>query len=30
MLPYLFPHLHDWRRKLLTERDITDDLPDIH
>jgi hypothetical protein len=30
MLPYLFPHLHHWRRGLLTERDITDDLPDIH
>lgn len=30
MLPYLFPHLHNWRRSLLTERDITDQLPDIH
>jgi len=30
ILPYLFPHLHPWRRRLLTERDITDDLPDIH
>jgi len=30
MLPYLYPHLHDWRKSLLTERDITDDLPDLH
>lgn len=30
MLPYLFPHLQNWRKSLLTERDITDDFPDIH
>lgn len=30
MLPYLYPHLHGWRKSLLTERDITDDLPDLH
>lgn len=30
MLPYLFPHLYHWRRRMLTERDVTDDLPDIH
>ncbi len=30
LLPYLYPHLHDWRRRVLTERDVTDDLPDVH
>ncbi len=30
MLPYLFPRLQGWRRHMLTERDITDDLPEMH
>ncbi|MBI3326172.1 MAG: hypothetical protein HYZ81_05670 [Nitrospinae bacterium] len=30
LLPYLFPELKHWRRRQLTEQDITDKLPDAH
>ena len=30
LLPYLFPELQHWRRRQLTEQDITDKLPDAH
>lgn len=30
LLPYLFPDLKHWRRRQLTEQDITDHLPDAH
>jgi hypothetical protein len=30
LLPHLFPELKHWRQRQLTERDITDHLPDAH
>jgi hypothetical protein len=30
LLPHLFPELKQWRRRQLTELDITDRLPDAH
>ena len=30
LLPHLFPDLKHWRRRQLTEQDITDKLPDAH
>lgn len=30
LLPHLLPDLRQWRRRQLTEQDITDRLPDAH
>ena len=30
LLPHLFPQLQHWRRRQLTEQDLTDHLPDAH